>query len=105
MYLKEVEDIWVDETIRLVHWHKFISELREDWERSTTPVSVKLLDDDFLYLIHKIGHCVAHGKCKLFSYTKYRHGSRGRWSIGGANRKLCVNVVQSGQLHYLSSPP
>ncbi|KAH8101129.1 hypothetical protein BXZ70DRAFT_110522 [Cristinia sonorae] len=42
VYLREVEDFWLDETVRFIHWNKFITGLKEDWDRYTTPATVLL---------------------------------------------------------------
>ena len=38
LYLGELHKVYVDKTVHYHSWRKFISELKEDWQNSITPV-------------------------------------------------------------------
>ena len=39
VYMNEFDKLYVDNSIHYVFWRQFIGELKQDWERSITPVS------------------------------------------------------------------
>ncbi|KIP12129.1 hypothetical protein PHLGIDRAFT_369143 [Phlebiopsis gigantea 11061_1 CR5-6] len=45
VYMEEFEKLYVDDTIHYAFWRQFIGELKQDWERSITPVTVLISAD------------------------------------------------------------
>ncbi|TCD66563.1 hypothetical protein EIP91_001231 [Steccherinum ochraceum] len=71
MYLHSLETIWVDETVRYVHWSEFISALRQDWERSATPATVLLTANVGILAIQSVdtGHDHSRSVAQVASYA------------------------------------
>ncbi|KAI0090331.1 hypothetical protein BDY19DRAFT_992535 [Irpex rosettiformis] len=42
VYMKEIESVWIDETVDWISWRKFITLLLRDWNQSITPATVIL---------------------------------------------------------------
>ncbi|PSR76611.1 hypothetical protein PHLCEN_2v8369 [Hermanssonia centrifuga] len=42
LYLKELEKVWVDNTVAYHPWRRFMGEMKTDWENSITPATVLL---------------------------------------------------------------
>ena len=40
VYMKELEGLWIDETVDWISWHRFVSILEKDWNQSMTPVRI-----------------------------------------------------------------
>ena len=41
VYMKEIEGVWIDDTVDWISWRKFISILDKDWSQSMTPVRLQ----------------------------------------------------------------
>lgn len=85
VYLKDVEDIWVNGNVRFSRGQKFISEMKNDWEESTTPVSANS-SLKMHHQCHGLGYDVADGKRELACDSEHRHGTWGSQSLGCADR-------------------
>ena len=41
VYMKEIDSVWIDDTVDWISWRKFITLLVRDWNQSITPVRVQ----------------------------------------------------------------
>lgn len=44
VYMKEIENVWIDNTADHISWRKFTTLLYRDWNQSMTPVRFHLSD-------------------------------------------------------------
>ncbi|KAI0346505.1 hypothetical protein BDW22DRAFT_765350 [Trametopsis cervina] len=42
VYMEEIDNVWIDETVDSINWRRFITMLTRDWEHSITPATVIL---------------------------------------------------------------
>lgn len=42
VYMKEIDHVWIDNTVDWITWKRFVNMLTRDWEQSTTPATVIL---------------------------------------------------------------
>jgi hypothetical protein len=73
LYMKELERLYVDESIHYYFWRQFIAGLYRDWENSITPASsyASFLVVELLTNFRSPGYCVALCKRRVSIY-QYR---------------------------------
>lgn len=74
VYMKELDNLYVDHTVHYYFWRQFITGLKRDWENSITPVRPSQLSA-IMVLTHYsslLGDSVALRECRLPRDTKHR---------------------------------
>lgn len=47
LYYKELHKVYVDRTVHYNVWRRFITEMKEDWQNSVTPVRIQNLESAY----------------------------------------------------------
>ena len=71
IYIRKLDEIWVDNQVNEGPWNKFWNEIRRDWERTFTPVRCLPLLINVTQLGH-IGHSPTFNERRISSYSERR---------------------------------